>query len=179
MRGLARRSGNRFKGKPGGLFRIGVVCVVLIAALGILGASYASWSQPFSIFGSITTGEINVVVRNVILESSDGYESRSFNANRTGDIVDEVDMNVVTDANPFNSVLVFTVENDGTMPVACEGIDSSVPDSLDIQVIEAPPKIDVGQTADIKVRISKGYCENLEFSTFLKFVQSTGESGAQ
>lgn len=153
---------------------IGTICVVLIAAFGLLGVSYASWSQAFSIFGSITTGEINVIVRNVVLESSDGCESSSFTANKIGNIVDEVDMDVVTDSSPFNSVLVFTVENNGTIPVVCEGIDSSVPDSLEIQIIETPQRINVGQTASIKVRITKGYCKDFEFSTFLKFVQATG-----
>lgn len=174
MRGWTRRSKNRNKNKPGSLLSVGTICIVLIASFGILGASYAAWSQSFSIFGSITTGEINVVIRDVVLESSDAYESCSFTANKTGNIVDEVDMRVVTDASPFHSVLVFTVENNGTVPVACEGIDPSVPDSLEVQIVEAPAKINVGQTAPIKVRIVKGYCENFEFSTFLKFVQKTG-----
>ncbi|MBZ0098707.1 MAG: hypothetical protein K8F30_06460, partial [Taibaiella sp.] len=116
---------NRYgkKNRIGNLLSISTICIVLIAAFGLLGASFASWSQPFAIFGSITTGHINIIVRDVVLESSDGYESRSFTANKVGDIVDSVDMDVVTDVDPFHSVVVFTVENNGTIPVTCEGVD--------------------------------------------------------
>jgi hypothetical protein len=170
--GLFKRYKNRKKSRLGNLINIGTICIVLIAAFGLLGAGYASWNQTFSIFGSTTTGEVNVSVRNVTLESSDSNESCSFNANKVGNIVSEVEMNVVTGISPFNSVLVFTVENNGTIPVTCEGIDPSVPDSLQVQILQTPGKINVGQTAPIKVKITKGYCKDFEFSTFLKFVQA-------
>ena len=84
--------------------------------------------------------------------------------------MERVDMDIVTDAYPFNAV--FVVENNGTIPVVCEGIDASVPDSIQVQIVDAPDEIAVGQTASIKVKITKGYCKDFEFTTFLRFVQS-------
>lgn len=156
----------------GNLLHVGTICVVLIMSLALLGVTYSSWNQSFSIFGSISTGEVNLIVRDVALESSDSYDSLSFNANKTGNIVDSVTMEVVSDSSPFSTVLIFTVENSGTMPVVCEGIDSSAPDSVDAQLLESPERIYPGQSADIKIKITKGYVENFEFSTFLRFVQA-------
>jgi len=145
-----------------GFFNIGTICIVLIAAFGLLGASYAFWNQSFSLYGSINTGEVSVVVRDVLLESSDSY-----------DIADQVNMNVVTDVSPFNMVIVFVVENIGTIPVIFEEITSGEQDNPELQLLDTPEVIDNGQTASIRVRMTEGYCEDFEFSTFLKFVQAT------
>lgn len=158
----------------GSLLSISTISIVLIAALGVLGVSYASWDQSFNLFGSITTGEINVIVRDVALESSDSNESIYFNVSKTGNVADEVYLDVITDVSPFSSVLVFTVENGGTVPVVCEGLDSDLTDDLGLEIIEAPGTINVGQTAPIKVKLTKGYCKDFEFSTFLRFAQSIG-----
>jgi predicted ribosomally synthesized peptide with SipW-like signal peptide len=162
----------RKKRRFGNLLHTGTICAALIVSLGLLGATYASWNQSFNLFGSISTGEVSIIITNVALESSDSYESLSFDTNRAGNVVDEVNMRVVSNANPFNSILVFTVENNGTVPVICEGIDSSVPDSLGVELVAAPDRIEPGQSAPVKVKITKGYVENFEFSTFLRFVQA-------
>jgi predicted ribosomally synthesized peptide with SipW-like signal peptide len=171
IKGYWSRSIKRRIKRIGSLLNIGTICIVMIMALGILGASYAAWNQSFNIFGSISTGEISTVVRSITLESSDAYESLDFDTDMEDGTVKEAALEVVTNASPFNCILVFTVENNGTIPVSCEGIDPSIPDGLDIQVIEAPSRIEAGQTAPIKVRITKGYCEDLEFSTLLRFSQ--------
>ncbi len=164
----------RGKRKIGGLLRVGTISIILIAAFSLLGLTYASWSQSFSIFGSTSTGEINVVVRNVLFESSDSYNALSFDVDMMGNIVDQVNMDVETNTSPFNMILVFIVENTGTIPIVCDGIDTNVPGSLQVQLVDTPASIDVGQIASIRVGISKGYCEGFEFSTFLRFVQATG-----
>lgn len=147
------------------------ICIVLVICFGLLGASYASWTQAFNIFGTISTGYLDIVIRDVSLESSDGYETCSFSAIKEGNAVDLVTMNVVTGSNPFGALLNFTVENTGTLPVVCSGIDKNVEEGLEVIIIDAPSSIEPGQTANIKVRIVKGYCNNFEFSTFLKFEQ--------
>jgi hypothetical protein len=166
-----KRYNRKKKCRFGDLLHIGTVCIVLIGALSLLGVTYSSWNQPFNIFGSISTGDINLIVRDVAMESSDSYDSLNFNANKTGNVVDSVNMEVVSNSNPFNTVLVFTVENGGTIPVACEGIDTSSPDSIDVKLLEAPERINPGQSAQIKIIITKGYVKNFEFSAFLRFVQ--------
>ena len=172
VRHFIRKYRIRKKRRVVNLLSIGTICIVLVIAFGFLGASYALWDQPFVIFGSINTGHISVVVRDVVLESSDSYDSLSMNKNIEDNTVERVDMDIVTDAYPFNAVLVFVVENNGTIPVVCEGIDASVPDSIQVQIVDAPDEIAVGQTASIKVKITKGYCKDFEFTTFLRFVQS-------
>jgi hypothetical protein len=160
------------KNRRGTLCRSGAIFIALIVAFGLLGAGYASWTQQFDIFSAISTGGINVDVKDVALASSDGHESISFIAHKDGDIVDAVDLDVVTAANPFNAVLLFTVENNGTVPVVCAGIDKSVDSGLEAEIVEAPSRIDAGQTEFIKVRIAKGYCSDFEFSSFFRFEQA-------
>ncbi len=167
---LKKRKGIGF----GSLFGIGTVCVILAAALGLLGASYASWSQVFRLFGSINTGDISVVVRDVYLESSDSCESFSLTRDMEGGVVGQVNIDAVTGTSPFSATLVFTVENNGTIPVACEGIDTGAQDDLEVRLVDAPGRIGPGETAPVKVRITKGYCSNFEFEAFLRVVQATG-----
>ena len=40
----------------------------------------------------------------------------------TDGTLEQVDMNILTSAYPYNAVLIFVVENNGTIPVACEGM---------------------------------------------------------
>lgn len=168
-----KKSKSGGKRRIGSLLRVGTISIILIAAFSLLGLSYASWSQSFSLFGSASTGEINAVVRNVLFESSDSYNTLSFDVDMMGNMVDQVNMDVETDTSPFNMILVFVVENTGTIPIVCEGIDTNVPGSLQVQLVDPPASIDVGQLASIRVGISKGYCDDSEFSTFLRFVQAT------
>ena len=70
VRRFIKKYGRRKKRRVGNLLSIGTICIVLIAAFGFLGASYASWSQPFTIFGSINTGSISVIVKDVIFDDS-------------------------------------------------------------------------------------------------------------
>src|SRR5690554_2733515 len=139
---------NRNKTKIGSLLSVSTVCIVLIACFALLGASYASWSQSFNVFGTITTGDLDVIVRDVELESSDEYESMSFSATKTGNTVDEVLMDVVTEIEPFGAVLKLTIENLGTIPVICTGIDNSSGD-VDITILGNMPRIEPGQTASL------------------------------
>lgn len=152
-------------------FSIGAIGIVLIAALGLLGAGYAAWTQKFELFGTISTGSLNVSIKDVVLESSDSHESLSFNAHKEGGIVEEVDMTVVTASNPFHTTLIFSVENNGTLPVACTGIDTSREGNLHMEVLDAPPVIDVGETGTVRVSMSKGYCDDFGFHAFLRFEQ--------
>lgn len=170
---FSKRNRLHKKNKLGKLGHIGVTCIVIIAALSLLGAAYASWSQTFSIFGSVNTGNLNVVVRDITLESSDGYETCSFNAEKDGNVLSKATMNVITKSNPFQAILVFTVENNGTLPVTCVGIDKSIPDNLQVQLLDSPDKIEPAHTGLIKVKLIKGYCKDFEFSSFLRFVQAT------
>ena len=155
----------------GNLLSVGTISIVLIACFGLLGASYASWSQNFSIFGTITTGEVNVIVRDVALDSSDEHDYMSFNAIKSENVIDEVVIDVTTDTSPFGMVLNVTLENVGTLPVKCTGIDRS-DEEIDITILGDLPIIAPGQTAIMKIRVDKGYCEGFVFSTFLKFEQA-------
>jgi hypothetical protein len=156
------------------LLNVWTISIVLIAAFSLLGISYASWNQSLNLFGSISTGMISVAVRDVVLESSDSYETLTFDAEKSGNVVEHVNMEVKTEASPFDMVLVFAVENTGSVPVICEGIDTSAPGAMDIEFLDIPAWIDVGDSASIRVRIKKGFTENFEFSTFLNFVQKIG-----
>lgn len=173
MKIFKKRNRSRKKSKSGNLLRIGTISVVIIAALGIIGAVYASWDQLFGIFGSISTGHLNVIVRDVVLESSDSYETCSVTPVKENNEVKEVDMNVVTEEGSFNATLAFTVENNGTVPVKCTGVDKDVNEGLQFETVGDLPQIEPGHTGTVRVKITKSYCEVFEFSSFLHFVQAT------
>jgi hypothetical protein len=182
-----------FKSKKrlGRFFQKGTIFIVLIAALGLLGVSYASWTQQFNIFSTISTGKINVDIIDVKLEreKSDGYESISFIAQQDGDdVVDEIDMNVVSYYKPYSAVLVFTVENNGTIPVTCTGVeiesvtgDAGDLGDLEVEIVDDPVGdpivIDVGETEFIEVRITKSCCNDFKFTAFLVFEQKLISDG--
>jgi hypothetical protein len=172
LMGRFKKASKVKKIRIGNLLSVGTISIVLIACFGLLGASYAAWTQSFDIIGTITTGHLDIAVRDVTLVSSDEYESFNFSVDRDGNIVNEVAMDVETTTYPFEAVVRFTVENIGTLPVVCNGIDNSVSDSVEVELMETPGAIEPGETAYIKVRIVKGYCHNFEFSTFLKFEQA-------
>ncbi len=148
------------------------ICLVIIITLGLFGASYARWSQSFGIFGIISTGNINVFVTDATVESTDSYEFFSFNINKDGNVVDSVNLNVITTNVPFGTVISFKVENMGTIPVRFVGMDLNIPDASKLQVIEAPGRIDVGESAYVRVRVLEGYCSEDNFSAFFKFEQT-------
>jgi hypothetical protein len=155
---IFRKRKLRKKNKPGKLQHISVICIVIIAALSLLGLAYASWNQTFGIFGSINTGNVSVSVRDVVLESADPYETCSFKAEKSDNVVSNATMNVVTNSDPFGAILVFTVENNGTLPVTCTGVDKRV-EGLEMQLVGTPPVIDAGHTGTVKVKLVKGYCK--------------------
>ncbi len=164
---LFKKHKNRNKKLP----HMGTILIVLIVALGLMGTAYASWTQQFNIFSAISTGELNVEIKDAVLESSSSHQSLSFSARKDGDMVDEVHMDVVTNANPFTAVVVFSVENNGTIPVICSGVEQTAAGDLTVEIVSAPPRIDVGETEPVRVRVAKGYCDDFEFSALLKFEQ--------
>ena len=174
VRRFIKKYGRRKKRRVGNLLSIGTICIVLIAAFRFLGQAMHHGPSPYY-FGSINTGSISVIVKDVIFDdSSDNYSSLSLNKDIPDGTLEQVDMNILTSAYPYNAVLIFVVENNGTIPVACEGIDASIPDKIQVEIVDAPDIIAAGQTAHIKVRFKKGYCRDFEFSTFFRFVQATG-----
>ena len=165
---------NRRKLKPGNLLSIGTISIVMVFALGLLGASYASWSQTFNLSSTIHTGEINITLVDVNVEDSEKFDRLTVEERSFEDDVELVDIDIVTESDPVDAIIVFTVKNNGTIPVICEGIDiSSQDESLQIELLDEQEKIDVGETVDIRGKIEKGYCEDFKFSTSLKFLQAT------
>jgi hypothetical protein len=152
--------------------RLGVIGIILIVAMGLLGASYASWTQKFHLFSTISTGHLHLIIKEAELESADCHQSFSLNVHKEGGIVNQVDLSVVTGFSPFNATLVFSVENNGTLPVVCTGIDANREGDLALEILEAPPVISVGETGLVRVGLTKGYCDNFEFRSFLRFEQA-------
>ena len=170
----------RGKKRKGSFLQKGTIIIVLTIALGLMGVAYASWNQHFNLFSIISTGgfQLDIVHLDVDRENSDGHESLSFSADPHGIALDEANMNVLTGSNPFSAVLVFSVQNNGTVPAICTGIEIENPaggvgdpGDLEMEIVEAPPLIDVGETGPIRVRIKKGYCSDFIFNASLVFEQ--------
>jgi hypothetical protein len=100
--------------------RIGLILLVLVFALGAMGAGYAYWSQSLNINGSVDTGELAVTFTSVasddpaLHEEIVGYDAASTVITNTSDTVTFT----VTNAYPgYSSGATITVHNAGTIPV--------------------------------------------------------------
>ncbi|NLZ39495.1 MAG: hypothetical protein GX893_07820 [Firmicutes bacterium] len=151
---------------------LALILFVLIFTLGAMGAGYAAWTQKFTVRANITTGQLQIKIRDAVLENSAGHESLSFTAHRDDGVVEKMEMNVETYSNPYQAVIVFTVENTGTVAAACRGLTKDAYPEITMEIMEAPDIIVPGATEQIKVKISGSYCYNLNFSAILQFEQA-------
>lgn len=147
-----------------------VISLILITTLGVMGGGYAAWTQHFTILGNISTGELRVKITEAVVNSVSTHHSLSFAAHKEGAVVNEVDLQAATAANPFQAIVTFTVANKGTVPVVCVGIRKDAPPELEMVIVEAPV-IASGEEGLVKVSLTSGYCNKLTFNTYLQFEQ--------
>lgn len=154
--------------------KFGVLFVAMLVALGLVGATYAYWSDSLSISGSVSTGNLDVKL-NSTTQSSDSDDTMQYNV---GSVTCSVDPNdddratvTITDAYPdYQATCTFTIENTGTIPAKI--MDISVTDNsgnpLDTSVL------------DVTVNgLSEGDVIEAGASQMFKVVTTVGQNAAE
>lgn len=104
-----------------------VIAVALAAAITVMGAGYAGWTETVTINNTVETGKLSVALANGTVSVTDGTSDVSDSLSRTAEAIAVVtgDANVanveVTNLYPGAVVTVtIPVTNDGTIPVLVE-----------------------------------------------------------
>jgi predicted ribosomally synthesized peptide with SipW-like signal peptide len=100
--------------------KLGLIILVVVMALGALGAAYAYWSQPLYVNGSVTAGTVaaqfygaNVVVSDAATNANSGTTVGYSMFKSANDVM------TITVANAYPGMIVtvpFQVKNTGTLP---------------------------------------------------------------
>ncbi len=132
-------------------YKVGILCVALVVALGTMGVGYASWVDIASINGEVETGIISPALTVNTYYRVPADTSEVF-GHVEGDTI-EVD---ITSANTScNYYCVFTVQNTGTIPLDSFIDPLTVPQGVYANLINLVPgvQVDPGVTGSGIVRI--------------------------
>jgi len=109
--------------------KIGLLCLALVLALGVMGVGFALWDKTVYIEGTVNTGEVNMEV----LSAASDDPSGSIDPGKDKDVgmttaqINEDKQRVtvtVTNGYPCYEVyLHFSVQNVGTVPVRLQAIN--------------------------------------------------------
>jgi hypothetical protein len=117
-------------GKSNKMKKIGLICLVLVLAVGALGVSYALWSDSLFLEGTVETGEVEVCI--VSIASDDVGIDPGHNKDVGWVETQIVDCNTATitihDGYPcYETYIHFTSAIGGTIPVILEEINITNP----------------------------------------------------
>ena len=129
--------------------KLGIVCVVLMMALGMTGVSYALWLQPLGITGTVETGSWNPELTS---GNSSDPDIISFSAEGDGLAI------MLNHARAGTYHCDFSIRNRGTIPIRIASIIanfSGVPEGVTVDVkMTAAGMINPGQIRDGRINVS-------------------------
>ncbi|MEM2031068.1 MAG: SipW-dependent-type signal peptide-containing protein [Archaeoglobaceae archaeon] len=140
--------------------KFGAMFVVLLVALGLVGATYAVWTDQLTISGSVATGKLEVVFSSAeALQDNDpeGYDIGSV----TCSISEDGKTGYVTISNAYpgyEASCVFTIANVGSIPAKVTGIEINADEGLTVETsgVYVDDVIDVEDSADLTVTVTCG-----------------------
>ena len=127
--------------------KIGLLCLSLVLALGLMGGGLAYWTDVLYISGTVATGELDLAFTNAETDDNEDEVSLGFdvgwNEVSLSDTDDDGDLDqaVITVHNAYHSfkcITWFTVENVGTIPVHITVTVTSSDPELDISISDDP-----------------------------------------
>jgi predicted ribosomally synthesized peptide with SipW-like signal peptide len=131
--------------------KLGLICLVLVIAIGSIGIAYAKWSQNLTINGSVATGTYDTQFINVAGNRASG----------TGSISTSVDgakhsITVILGATAALSpgcieTVTFNILNNGTIPAKIAAINVG---TVDPPTLVLPQDLDIGGTSARDITVS-------------------------
>lgn len=143
--------------------KFGAMFVVLLVALGLVGATYAVWTDTVKVSGTVSTGTFDVKFTDV--------ECDEVNYATIDAYVDD-DNAVVNIQNAYPGLKVsctFTVENAGTVPAKAISVSPTTTPPVDyVQITEYPTSIEIdpgsSATFTVKAEFKDNTPQNSEFN---------------
>jgi hypothetical protein len=126
--------------------KLGLICLVIVIALGSLGVGYAAWSQNLRVNGSVATGTFDVVFNSFTAPGSSN--GATFSATQTNSHTYTIICNNLYPG--LNGVFNFVLKATGTLPakitaIKVNGINYSSPVNL---------KLGADSSNDVTVSVS-------------------------
>lgn len=132
--------------------------LALVAAVMMMGAGYAAWTEDVTISNNVQTGELSVALSNGIAVVNDDLTNRE--ATVVADLADEANSAQVKVTNLYPGAHVdvtVPVTNDGTIPVKLDPLaplsDDNTDPAVSVTLGSAPETLAVGETANITFSI--------------------------
>ncbi|MEM3139570.1 MAG: TasA family protein [Archaeoglobaceae archaeon] len=153
--------------------KFGAMFVVLLVALGLVGATYAVWTDTIQVTGTVSTGRLDVKFTDV---ECDEVDYATIGAYVDGDNA------VVNIQNAYPGLEVsctFTVENAGTVPAKAISVSPTTPPVDYVRITEYPTSIEIapGSSDEFIVKAEFGYNtpqnSNFNYEVTITFKQDT------
>lgn len=120
-------------------FKVGILCLALVVALGMMGVGYASWIDTASINGEVETGLISPV-----FTVTGSYYVPPDTTSVVGQVVGDTIQVIIGSANTTcNYYCMFTIQNTGTIPLDSFIDPLSVPQGVHASLINLVPGVQV------------------------------------
>ncbi|HUV52663.1 MAG TPA: hypothetical protein VMW64_06275 [Dehalococcoidia bacterium] len=122
----------------GRLGKSGIVLLALALCLSITGAAFAHWEKVVTIDGTVTTGNLNLVIISAADDDAGIDPGYTKDVADTTIVIDPEDPQraIVTITNAYPSYEVYwhvTVRNVGTIPAALQGIIVTAPECITVE----------------------------------------------
>jgi hypothetical protein len=169
---VRHRKGEKHKG----LNKLGIICFMFIVAINFIGIGYSIWGSSVSVNEIISTGNIDTIVSNCIVDQN--YSQLDNNNGATASTVINTDKKgfriLINGAYPeFSTRIKYTVTNRGSVPVKCRINDvSNAPIALSI--VNPDGLVGYGESKDgyINLTVSTiSHGEIIDLPIKLTFVQ--------
>jgi len=121
----------------GRLGKSGIVLLALALCLSITGAAFAHWEKVVTIDGTVTTGNLDLVIVSAADDDAGIDPGYTKNVADTTIVIDPDDSQkaIITITNGYPSYEVYwhvTVKNVGTIPAALQAINTTAPECINV-----------------------------------------------
>jgi len=125
--------------------KIGILALVMLVALGVLGATFSVWSEILYIDGTVSIGTVSGGLTDDT--GSQSYDGTSISWEASGNVLEVTVTNAQLD---IEYTCQFTVQNTGSIPVKIQsiGISGVSPEEVDVWItgVEKGDQIEDGQS---------------------------------
>ncbi|AIG96882.1 MAG: hypothetical protein XD40_0152 [Archaeoglobus fulgidus] len=150
--------------------KFGVLFVAMLVALGLVGATYAYWSDTLTVSGTVGMGNLDVVITSAETTATETYDVATEQDCLIADDGKSVTCNIINAYPGYTATVSVTVNNDGSIPVKPADPDISADDYLDVgsctwDGLDANGVIAVGSSATMSctVQVLDGAAENANY----------------
>jgi len=153
--------------------KIGILCLALVLALGLLGVGFALWDKTLYINGTVNTGEVDAEFTNVSCMEDVEVELKDVGQCEAllGADLQSLDITITNGYPCYGCTVYFDITNTGTVPVKVNAMTITNPDPAAVAVtwtldLAVGDQIDAGDSAsgDIYIHVEQGAAELAQYT---------------